>query len=401
MRHKQVQLQRSLSVPMLLLYGLGNILGAGIYVLVGKVAGVADTQTPLAFLIAMGIAGLTALSYMELSSRFPQSAGSALYTYHAFRSRLLSLGVGLAFVLAGITSASALSHGFAGYLGTIMTVDPLIASIAIIVILTGVTLLGIGQSAMMAVIFTLIEAAGLLLIIVLGLPYLPSVPLEQTVTIDSLATLGGVLTGAFLAFYAFIGFEDMVNVAEETRNPRRTMPLAILGALISATVLYMLIVLVCLAAATPDELAQSNAPLAFVLERISSINPAVISVIGMAAALNGIIVQLIMGSRLLYGMAKQGWIPSIFATVEPRRHTPRFSTLIVAGLMLAGVIILPLLSLAKTTSFLALGIFCLVNLSLVIIKRRTPTGKNIIRIPIAIPALASIVSLGMIIQEIL
>lgn len=398
---------------MLLLYGLGNILGAGIYVLVGKVAGAAGMQAPLAFLIAMGVAALTACSYMELSSRYPQSAGSALYTFKAFGNKWLSLVVGLAVILAGITSASALSHGFAGYLSTLLpAVPPLVASVGILLLLTAVTLLGIGKSALAAVIFTIIEATGLLLIIFFGVPHLPNLPLNEVVDVTGMAQLSGVLAGAFLAFYAFIGFEDMVNVAEEAKNPRRSMPIAILGSLIVATVLYMLIVLVCLATALPGELAASNAPLALVLGRISAIDPAVIGVIGMAAALNGIIVQLIMGSRLLYGLARQGWIPAAFARVEPRRQTPRFATLVVAAVMVAGTILLPLLSLAKTTSFIALGIFCLVNISLLVIKWRerqqqsaTPaaagikTAEAIVHVPFGLPVLGALTSVGMMVWE--
>lgn len=395
----KTELKRTLTAPVLLLYGLGNILGAGIYVLVGKVAGAAGLQAPMAFLIAMAVAALTAFTYMELSSRYPQSAGSALYTFQAFRNRHLSLAVGLAVMLAGVSSAAALSQGFAGYMGTLVDVPVLAASVGIIVLLSLVTLLGIGKSALAAVIFTVIEATGLVLIILFGIPHLPDLSLAEVVNVTGMAQLSGVLAGAFLAFYAFIGFEDMVNVAEEAKDPRRSMPIAILGALIAATVLYMLIVLVCLASALPDELAASNAPLSLVLGRISSIDPAVISIIGMAAALNGIIVQLIMGSRLLYGLAKLGWIPPAFARVEPKRQTPRFATLVVTGLMLAGTILLPLVSLAKVTSFIALGIFCLVNLSLVIIKRQQPLAEGAVRVPIVLPILGALTSIGMILWE--
>lgn len=400
-RMAQAQLKQVLSTPILTLYGLGNILGAGIYVLVGKVAGEAGINAPLSFLVAMVIAALTAFSYMELSSRFPKSAGSALYTFQAFRNQKLSLIVGFSMILAGISSAAALSQGFAGYLGQILSVDPVIASVGILLLLTVVALLGIGQSAMVAVAFTVIEALGLLAIIWLGRSYLADVSITQVSSIDPLIGLSGILGGAFLAFYAFIGFEDMVNVAEEAKDARRSMPKAILGSLIAATVIYMLVVLVCIAAATPTELSNTSAPLSLVLDRVSAIDPAVISLIGMVAALNGIIVQLIMGSRLLYGLSKQGWLPEFLARVEPRRQTPITATLIVSGLMILGTLLLPLVSLAQVTSYLALSIFFLVNVSLVVVKRRRESDTDALKVPIVLPVLGAVSALAMLVYQIL
>jgi len=397
-------LKRVLSTPVLMLYGLGNILGAGIYVLVGKVAGEAGLQAPIAFLIAFVIAALTAFSYMELSSRFPKSAGSALYTFKAFGSQKLSLIVGCSMILAGISSAAALSQGFAGYLSQIISVSPLLASVGILLLLTLVALMGIGHSATVAVGFTIVEALGLFAIIWLGRGELSSVSVSQIVAIDPMIGVSGILAGAFLAFYAFIGFEDMVNVSEEAKDPQRSMPIAILGALIAATVLYMLIVLVAIATASAEELGASHAPLALVLGRLSSIDPIVISVIGMTAALNGIIVQLIMGSRMLYGMANQGWIPKVFAQVSAARSTPVIATLTVAGLMILGTILLPLISLAQVTSYLALSIFFLVNVSLVVIKRRKnsddTSDTKILQVPVVLPILGAFTALAMLAYQI-
>ncbi len=213
------KLKRSLSTPLLTLFGLGNILGAGIYVLVGEVAGAAGIHAPLAFIFAMVIAALTASSYMELSSRFPKSAGSAVYAFQALKSRWLSLFVGLSMILAGITSAAALSQGFAGYLNAIVNVPSLPASIAILVFLTIIATMGIGESAKLAAAFTIIEAAGLIAIIWLGRSSLGNTTVGEILSIQPHIGLGGILAGAFLAFYAFIGFEDMVNVAEEVKKP--------------------------------------------------------------------------------------------------------------------------------------------------------------------------------------
>lgn len=394
------KLKRTLSVPLLTLYGLGNILGAGIYVLVGKVAGASGAHAPLSFLIAMVIAALTAFSYMELSSRFPKSAGSALYTFKALKSRLISLLVGISMILAGITSAAALSQGFAGYLDSIVSVPTMAASVAVLLLLTAVALLGISESARVAAFFTIVEATGLIAIVWLGRSQLANVSVGEVVSVSPDIGLSGLLFGAFLAFYAFIGFEDMVNVSEEVKNPRRAMPQAIFGSLAIATVLYMLVVLVSVAAVVPDRLAESSAPLSLVLQNISSIDPRTISVIGMAAAFNGIIVQIIMGSRMLYGMATQGWVSKRFARVNAKRHTPVTATIFVGLLMVIGTAALPLVSLAQATSYLVLLIFCLVNISLIILKMKKPPAKDIVQVPMALPVLGAISSIGVVLYQI-
>lgn len=388
------KLKRSLSLTLLTLYGLGNILGAGIYVLVGKVAGEAGIHAPLSFLIAMVVAGLTAFSYMELSSRFPQSAGSSLYVHKAFGVKAMSLGVGLSMVLGGITSAAALSHGFAGYLNTLISVPPLLASCSLLIFLGIVAAKGINDSAKLASIFTLVEIAGLLLIIGFGASKLGSISPSEVLAVHPSIGLSGVLFGTFLAFYAFIGFEDMVNVAEEVRNPQRIMPIAILLSLISATVLYMLVILVSVAAVAPAELAGSSAPLSLVIDRVSSLSPKTISIIGLAAALNGVIVQIIMGSRMLYGMSKQGWVLPKLSAIDPISKTPVLATVVVVVLMLFSTLLLPLVSLAQLTSFLVLIIFTLVNVSLIVIKRKHPQPVSVRRVPLLVPLLGALSSAG-------
>lgn len=393
-------LKRSLSIPVLTLYGLGNILGAGIYVLIGKVAGAAGMSTPLAFLIAMAVAGFTAFSYMELASRFPKSAGSALYTFQAFKRKWLSLAIGLSLILAGITSAAALSIGFAGYLASIVDVPIVVASVGVILLLTAVTLVGISESAKVAVAFTVVEAFGLLLIIWLGRNAIGTVSATEMFTLDSTVGFSGLMAGSLLAFYAFIGFEDMVNVSEEAKDPRRSMPYAIVGALFLAAIMYSLIVVVSISVMSPAELAASNAPLSSVLERVSSINPVFMSVIGMAAAFNGIIVQIIMGSRMLYGLSTMGWLHKSFTQVHKTRNTPVLATLTVGALMLAGTLLLPLVSLAQATSYMVLIVFFIVNVSLLFVKlRRKPIPKNVVTVPLALPVLGAFSSIAVVIYQ--
>jgi amino acid transporter len=394
------ELKRNLSLTLVTLYGLGNILGAGIYVLVGKVAGYAGENAILAFLIAMIIAGLTAFSYMELSSRLPQSASVSVYLHKAFGIRVLSVLIGLAMVVGGIASAAALSHGFAGYLNDIFSVPGLIASVGLLIALGLVAVKGIGESAKLAAIFTIVEAIGLLAVIWFGRSYIESSQITSAFSVDPAIGVSGILFGAFLAFYAFIGFEDMVNVVEEVKKPRVTMPMAILLSISIATVLYILVVLVSIAAVSPKELAASDSPLSLVFDKVSHIDPLYISVIGIAATVNGVLVQIIMGSRTLYGLSKQGWIPRRFSAVHPRFGTPVFATAVITGVMIVGVLMLGLVSLAQATSYVVLTVFTLVNVSLVVIKRRYREDDVAIKVPIIIPILGSISCFAMLVYQI-
>lgn len=293
-------LKRTLSLPLVTLYGLGNILGAGIYVLVGKVAGVAGSSTTLAFVIAMVTAAVTALSYMELAGRFPASASVSVYLHRAFGKRWISTTIGLAMVGGGIASAAALAQGFAGYLNSFVSVPTLVGSVGLLVVLGAVAIKGIGESAAMAALLTGLEVLGLVLVIWFGRKAFVRIDVGGLLAIDPAMGIGGLFAGAFLAFYAFIGFEDMVNVSEEVRNPSRTMPLAILLALLASTVLYLLVIVVSTTLVSPAELADSEAPLTLVFERSGARHGVLLSLIGMIAAMNGVIVQIIMGSRILY-----------------------------------------------------------------------------------------------------
>lgn len=386
----KAKLKRSLGLTLVAIYGLGNILGAGIYVLIGKVAGFAGTSTTLAFIIAMITAAITAFSYMELSSRYPVSASVSVYLHKAFGKRWLSLIIGLVMVFGGITSAAALSQGFAGYLSSFIPIPSAVASVGLLIVLGLVAIKGIGESAKTAAVFTAVEVSGLLLIIWFGKSALGNFDSSSIFTIDPTVGVGGVIAGAFLAFYAFIGFEDMVNVAEEAKNPRLTMPLAILIALLTSTALYLLVVIVATTLVTPADLAASKAPLTLVFEKTGASNAQILSFIGMAAAINGVIVQIIMGSRILYGLAKQGWISGSLAVVHAKSKTPVVATIVVLGATILGTLFLPLVSLAQLTSLLVLSIFTLVNSSLIVIKRRTPKNKSHISVPAVLPYIGTL-----------
>lgn len=398
---KTKKLKRSLSLPVVALYGLGNILGAGIYVLVGKVAASAGQSTTLAFIIAMIVAGLTAFSYMELAGRFPVSASVSVYLHKAFGRRWLSVLIGLAMVAGGIASAAALSQGFAGYMESFVNIPKSVASVGLLVLLGLLAIKGVGESAKIAGLFTLVEITGLLLIIWAGRHVFGSVTVHDVIGVDPAVGMSGVAAGAFLAFYAFIGFEDMVNVAEEAKNPRRTMPLAILFSLVASTILYLLVVTVSTSVVSPAALAGSDAPLSLVYEKSGASHGVILSVIGITAAVNGVIVQIIMGSRILYGLAKQGWLNAELAEVNGKTKTPVVATMLVVGLMIVATLALPLVSLAKATSLLILSIFALVNASLFVIKRHHKKHNGYVTVPQIVPALGALSATGLVLYQII
>jgi len=369
---RQPALRRSLSLSLVTYYGLGNILGAGIYVLIGKVAAHAGHQAPLSFLLASLLAGFTAFSYAELSARYPFSAGEVVYIQQGLGIRLLSILAGLLIIMAGIVSAATIARGFTGYL-QIFTAFPDWAAIVILVSCLGMLALwGITQSVLVAAVMTLAEIGGLLLILWVARPGTTALlhTLESlAVTMDA-PQIQGVFLGAFLAFYAFIGFEDMVNVAEEVKQPSRNLPRAILLALGISTLLYFAVAVVTISVVTPEQLAGSAAPLAFVYQQASHSDPALITVISMVAVINGALIQIIMASRVCYGMGSRGWAPAWLARVNPVTRTPLPATLVVTALVMLMALWLPIESLARATSFFILLVFALVNLSLWRIKHR-------------------------------
>lgn len=370
----QTELRRAISLPFLTFYGLGTILGAGIYVLVGKVADVAGMYTPLAFVIAALLAVLTGLSYTELAARFPKSAGQAVYVERGLGVRALALLVGWLVVAIAIVSGSAIVNGFVGYLSVFVSIERGQVLTILVLALGALAAWGIRESVAAASVITLIEVAGLLLIIIVAAPALAALParLDELVPPADAQVWQSILLGAFLAFYAFIGFEDIVTAAEEVPDPVRTLPSAILIAIALSTALYLGVARVAVFAVTPHELAASDAPLALVYERATGGTPALIGAISLCAVVNGALVQIILASRMLYGMSREGWHYAGFGRVHPRTRTPLLATAAVTAALLFLALWFPLVTLATAASFMVLVLFVLMNWSLVRIKRRDP-----------------------------
>jgi len=392
-------LKRGVSLPLLTLYGLGTTIGAGIFVLIGKIAAVSGIYAPLAFLTASLIAGLSAFSFMEMSSRYPEAAGEAAYVTESFGSRTLGLIVGLLVVAAGLISTSAIIIGFAGYLGELTALPAPVSQAGIVILLAVLVAAGVGVSVMAAAIVTLLEVGVLVALAVLGVPELAGA--EHTGAVLAIPADGaafyGIMAGAVLAFYAFIGFEDIVNLAEETRNPRRALPAAILLTLICTAVLYMLAAIVGIGTVDAEKLAASPAPLALIFEELSAGSGRIISAIAVISVLNGALVQIIMASRVLYGLSRRGLLPGWLGTVLPRVQTPGPAILISAGTVMVLTLSLDIVRLAGATSIVALCIFTLVNAALLRLKWSGPPpepGPTIV--PAILPALGIIASLALI-----
>jgi basic amino acid/polyamine antiporter, APA family len=385
--NKTPQLSRQLGVWLLLFYGLGNILGAGIYVLVGKIASVAGYMSIASFLLASLIAGFTAFSYMELASRYPVSAGEAIYIQEGFGKRILSISVGIFIAISGLISTAALVRGFVGYLQEFINININITIIVVIFILVLVASAKIKQSIIAASILTLIEIFGLLLIVFLGFENIINPIVEYDKFIPSINSndIGLIFLGSFLAFYAFIGFEDMVNVAQEVKSPATTYPKAIIWALIISTLLYFLVTLVAIETLSLEQLSISNAPFSDIYRKITNSDPILITAIGLFAVINGALIQLIMASRVIYGLASKGWLPVPLAKISKTNNIPINSTILVGVIALIFALFLDLITLASITSLMLLIIFILINGSLILIKKKNPTKEGIYIVPIWVP----------------
>jgi amino acid transporter len=367
------QLKRTISLPLLTLYGLGTILGAGIYVLIGKVAAASGMFAPISFLIAAVLAGLSGYCYAALSSRFPTSAGEVVYVQAAFGARSLSRLVGWMVILTGVVSAATIANGFVGYLNQFVQVSSFWAISIMLLSMCGLACWGVSESVTLAAGVTILEVGGLILVLALSGSALTELPARSHELIPDFTdntVWFSILLGAFLAFYAFIGFEDMVNMAEEVKEPEHTLPKAIIAALIISSVLYVLIALVAMMQLPLNELQQSEAPMADILNQHSKQAGMVISIISLVAVVNGALVQIIMGSRVLYGMAKQGLAPEGLSKIHSTFKTPVIATIIVSIVIWVLAVALPLITLAKITSFIIITVFLIVNISLIKILRQ-------------------------------
>ena len=397
-------LRRGIGPTLLLFFILGDILGAGIYALVGEVGAVTGGAIWTAFLSALILAVFTAAAYAELVTKYPRAGGAATYVNNAFRTPFVSFMVTFAVAASGITSASTLSIAFGGdYLTQFISVPTVLAALVLIVVLSLINFYGISESVRLNAAFTSIEAFGLLLIILIGAVTLfagtgePSRAFEfKAGTSVPLAILGGVA----LSFYAMIGFEDSVNVAEETQNPSRNYPRGLFGGLLAAGIIYLLVTFTVSMVVPTGQLAGSSAPLLEVVkEGMVAVPTKLFAAIALFAVTNSALINMIMASRIIFGMGDQGVMPGVFAKVHEGRRTPWvaiiFTTLIAVALISTGS---ELETLATTTVVLLLLVFIMVNTS-VLVLRRDPVEHEHFRAPSVFPILGIVVALALLIYQ--
>lgn len=389
-------LRRRLGLPLLVLYGVGITIGAGIYVLIGAVAGHAGRYAPWSFLLAGLAMALTVGSYAELSTRFPVSAGEAAYVRATFQSRFLSTLTGLITILIGVISSATASIGAANYIRQFVDWPRGVIVVLVLAALGLVAGWGILESVLLASLFTLIEAGGLVIIIVAA--FKAGVPIASAMAVPPLdgAVLSGIAYAALLAFFAFIGFEDLANVVEEAKVPHRDLPRAMVLTLVISTTLYLAVAAIAVMAVPVGELAASPAPLSLVFRTLAGMSPAAISAIAVVATLNTMLAQMTMAARVIYGMARQGDLPHVAGRVHPKTATPLVATglIVVATLTLA--LLVPFERLAEGTSLATLVVFALVNLSLLRLRyRQVHTHAPHVRVPVWVPAAGLISCLAM------
>jgi amino acid transporter len=366
------RLRRSIGLAGLVLYGLGVTIGAGIYVLVGETVLRAGSHAPAAFLLSAFVMAFTAASFAELSGRVPQAAGEAVYVEAGFHRGWLTLTVGLAVLIEATIAAAAIAVGASGYLAQLVPLPgPLLIS-AIVLLMATVAAWGIRESVAIAGAMTLIEVAGLLVIIVSGIGMEPSalaeLPAALAPSLSDAAAISGVLSASLIAFFAFIGFDDIVNLVEEARNPGRDLPWAIGISLALVTLIYVLISFVASTALPVEALAQTNAPISLLFEELTGLPPLAITLIAIMATMNGVVIILIMAARVTYGLSREGRLPAWLGEVSPKTRTPVRATLLVAGAVLVLALFTPLELLAETTSAIMLGVFFMINLALLRLK---------------------------------
>ncbi len=393
MANQEPTLKRVITLPLLVLYGLGVSIGAGIYVLIGEAAAQAGFYTPLSFLLAAVVMAFIASTFAELSGRLPKSAGEAVYVKAGLRSETLSLLTGAIILISATVSAAAITVGGVGYLLELVPASRLGMIFGVVLLMGGIAAWGVKQSVMFAAVFTVLEVLGLLVIIGAGFWNQPDIltRLPEIVPAwgDTVAYTA-IFTTSLIAFFAFIGFDDIVNLVEETKKPSQILPRAIFITLAITTILYFLVSTVAVLSVPLEDLAASTAPVRLLFERLTNSSPLSITLIAVIATLNGIVLQIIMASRVLYGMANAGSIPAVFGKVHPKTGTPLLSTALVTITIIALASLFPIGKLAAFTSQMILIVFTLANLSLISLKlRRVPAPEGVYTVGIWQPILGT------------
>lgn len=368
-------LQRRIGLLGATLSGVGIILGAGIYVLIGRATAEAGGAVWLSFVIGALLAGATGLSYAELASMHPEAGGTSSYARAAFGQRAGFL-VGWLLEAMAILAAAAVAIGFGHYAHDLLGVPPRWLAVTLLLLMGSVVWFGIRETVALTVIFTLIEAAGLAVVVVTGARYF-----EVGAVMDAPAGLSGIVTAAALVFFAFTGFEQIATLSEETRDPTRTIPRAMLLAIALTAGLYVAVSVVVVSVLPWPELAKSEAPLADVVTAAAGRRlGGAVAVIALFATANTVLLLLATGARLAWGMARHGLLPSVFRYVDPRRQTPAVAAAVVTLLAVLMATSDDIGRVAQLTNFTLFVAFIVVNASVIRLRRLAPSAERPFRV---------------------
>jgi len=376
------ELKRHMGLFHLTMYGVGLILGAGIYVLIGEATAFAGNSVWISFLLGIIVAMFAGLSYAELTALFPKAAAEYTFVKHAFKNNFLAFIIGWLTAITSMIVAATVSLGFGGYLAQFVNLPITASAILLIGILSVVNFIGIKESAWANSIFAIITAGGLVLIIFLGMTY------ETTESIDYFEMPNGT-TGIILAFvlifFAFIGFEDMANVAEEVKRPKKTLPRAIILSVIITGIIYILVSLSVVRVINWEELGQSAAPLAAVAERSLGVGGSVtLSAIALFATASTVLITLVAGSRILYGMAHNKSLPLSLSKIHSKTKTPWIAVIVILITSVAFALIGDIVIVANITVFAVVVTFAMINLSVIVLRYTEPNLERSFKVPVNI-----------------
>ncbi|WP_159793577.1 APC family permease [Puerhibacterium puerhi] len=388
----ETRLSRSVSGKLLYLFILGDVLGAGVYALVGAMAGEVGGAVWLPLLVALGLALLTAGSYAELITKYPKAGGAAVFAERAFKQPAISFLVGFSMLAAGVTSAAGLSVAFAGdYFGAFVEAPERLVAVLFLAAVAALNMRGIRESLGANVAMTIIEVGGLVTVVVLALVVLgrgEGEPGRVVQFADGVSPATAVLAAAVLAYYSFVGFETSANMAEEVKDVRRVYPRALFGALATAGLVYVLVSVAAVLVVDPETLAGSSGPLLEVVSEAGIVPEQVFSLVALIAVANGALLTMIMSSRLAYGMAEQRLLPTVLDRVLPGRRTPWVAIVVTTLVAMALVFTGDLAALAETVVLLLLLVFLSTNVA-VLVLRRDKVEREHFRVLSVVPVLGA------------
>jgi APA family basic amino acid/polyamine antiporter len=362
------------------MYGVGIILGAGIYALVGEAAGVAGNAVWMSFVIGAVVSIFTGLSYAELSAMYPKTAAEYVYVRKAYGNRFLAFLIGWLILFTGIASAATVALGFAGYFKSMFSHPTMLVAVILLALLSYVNFIGIKESSKFNILFTFIEIIGLIIVIVLGIGSFGKANL-----LDAPNGFKGVVTATSLIFFAYIGFEEIVSLAEETKNPKRNIPMALMTSIPIITTLYILVSLAAVSLVDWQVLGKAEAPLALAVSSVlGSTGSTVISFIALFSTMSTVLIILIVTSRMIYGMSHDRALPKFLSLVHKKRKTPWVAIIVTMMLSILFMLIGKIDTLASITSMGAFISFAVVNLSLIWLRISKPKLHRPFRVPLNI-----------------